>query len=162
MLRTDRDFARIYERNVDTVYRVCFGFLKNAHDTEDAVQNTFLKLMDYQGEFTGGEHEKAWLIVTASNLCRNLLRHWWSKKNSLTDCIPESGGEQPFHVDETLSAVLALPDRYKTAVYLYYYEGYNSSQIAKILHKTPSAIRNYLHAGREILKKQLEDDFDEE
>lgn len=49
-----------------------------------------------------------------------------------------------------------------TLVYLYYYEGYTSVEIAGILKKTQSTIRNYLHEARAILKERLGDDFDEE
>lgn len=66
-LRTDEELVEIYNRHVDTVYRVCFSFMKNAADTEDMVQETFLKLISCGKNFTSEEHEKAWLIVTASN-----------------------------------------------------------------------------------------------
>lgn len=66
----------IYNRHVDTVYRVCFSFMKNAADTEDMVQGTFLKLFSCKKEFASEEHEKAWLIVTASNTCRDELRRF--------------------------------------------------------------------------------------
>lgn len=61
-----------------------------------------------------------------------------------------------------IEAVLALPDKYKTVVVLYYYEGYTSAEIAEILQKPPSTVRNYLHEARTILKKRLGDDFYEE
>ena len=37
-LRTDEEITAIYYRHVDTVYRICFSFMKNAADTEDMVQ----------------------------------------------------------------------------------------------------------------------------
>ena len=66
-LRTDEEFVEIYNRHVDTVYRVCFSFMKDAADTEDMVQEAFLKLISCKKKFTSKELEKAWLIVTASN-----------------------------------------------------------------------------------------------
>lgn len=70
-LRTDEELVKIYNRHVDTVYRICFSFMKNAADTEDMVQETFLKLISCKKKFTSKEHEKAWLIVTASNTCKD-------------------------------------------------------------------------------------------
>jgi RNA polymerase sigma-70 factor (ECF subfamily) len=55
-----------------------------------------------------------------------------------------------------------LPHKYKSVVYLYYYEGYSSVEIAEILHKPQSTIRNHLHEARAILKERLGDDFNEE
>ena len=54
---------------------------------------------------------------------------------------------------------MGLPDKYKTVVYLYYYEGYNSVDISNILKKPQSTIRNYLHEARDILKERLGGDF---
>ena len=38
------EFVATYNRQVDTVYRVCYSFMKNKADTEDMVQETFLRL----------------------------------------------------------------------------------------------------------------------
>ena len=45
LLRTDNEIAEIYERQVKTVYGVCFSYLKNPADTEDAVADTFVKMI---------------------------------------------------------------------------------------------------------------------
>ena len=74
LLRTDKEITQAYETYVGMVYRLCFTILKNQFDTEDAVQNTFVKLMRYPKRFESPEHEKAWLLVTASNTCKDALR----------------------------------------------------------------------------------------
>ena len=72
LLRTNEELIQMYNRHVDTVYRVCFMFMKNGPDTEDMVQNTFIRLMKDKTVFQSTEHEKAWLIRTATNLCRTI------------------------------------------------------------------------------------------
>lgn len=94
LLRTDKEIAEIYARHVDTVYRVCFAYLKNSADTEDMVQSTFLKLIEYKGQFNDEEHEKAWLIVTSTNMCKNLLKHWWRKRADIDECCGLYSGDQ--------------------------------------------------------------------
>ena len=74
MNRSKREFLAIYNRNVDAVYRVCYSFMKNRADAEDLTQETFLKLLAEERSFENDRHEKAWLIVTASNLCRDFLK----------------------------------------------------------------------------------------
>lgn len=64
-----------------------------------------------------------------------------------------SGNEM--HIDETMEAIRNLPDKYKTVVYLFYYEGYKSEEIAKILKKPSSTIRNHLREARSILRERL-------
>lgn len=74
LLRTDEEITQLYERYVDMVYRLCITILKHKFDAEDAVQTTFIKLMHYNKPFANAEHEKAWLIVTATNTCKDMLR----------------------------------------------------------------------------------------
>ncbi|NLZ70751.1 MAG: helix-turn-helix domain-containing protein, partial [Clostridiaceae bacterium] len=45
----------------------------------------------------------------------------------------------------------------RIAIYLYYYEGYNTREIAALLRRPASTIRNYLHEARRLLRGQIED-----
>lgn len=153
LLRTDEEIMDIYNRQVDTVYRVCFSFMKTRTDTEDMVQETFLRLMSSGTEFQSEKHEKAWLIVTASNLCKDALRRAWRKHTSIDDLpeIPQDGPKW----NPVLEAILALPADQKTAVYMYYYEGYSSAEIAKAMRCRQGTIRSRLSRARQALKKDL-------
>ncbi len=159
LLRTDEEMLQLYNRHVNTVYRVCFMYMKNKPDTEDMVQNTFIRLMKDKTIFESEEHEKAWLIRTATNLCKDHFKHWWSKTVGINQ-VEEIAVEQPLYTDSSLSKVLALPAKYKTAIYLFYYEGYSTVEIAKILKKNQSTVRGYLHSGRKLLKMEMEGDLD--
>ncbi|MDD4546978.1 MAG: RNA polymerase sigma factor [Oscillospiraceae bacterium] len=132
--------------------------MKNSADTEDAVSDAFLKMIKSDVVFKNAEHEKAWLIRTAANVCKNTLKHWWRKNNTLEE-FEHVRGSGNIEIDSTLEAVMKLPDKYKTVVYLYYYERYTGAEISDILQKPHSTIRNYLHEARAILKKQLGEDF---
>jgi RNA polymerase sigma-70 factor (ECF subfamily) len=57
--------------------------------------------------------------------------------------------------NDTLEAVLALPERYKDCIYLHYYEGYKTDEIARMLETPSSTIRNRLSEARALLKTQL-------
>ena len=151
------DIEAIYARNVDMVYRVCFSFLKNKADTEDAVHDTFMRCMRAAPRFANEAHEKGWLVVTAGNLCRNRLRHWW-RKNTPLDETAYSGNDGPPTHDDTLDAILALPDRYKVSLYLHYYEGWPAGDIAALLRRPASTVRNHLSEARRLLKERLTDD----
>lgn len=153
------EFKEIYERNVDTVYRICYSYLKNKSDAEDIVQETFIKLLRKEIKFENNNHEKAWLIVTASNLCKNSLKSWKRKTENIEDYNLTNKEEN--NRDETLHIVLDLPAKYKTTIYLYYYEGYSSIEIAKIIGKKESTVRSQLKRGREILKLKIGGEIDE-
>lgn len=161
LLSTDKEITEIYLRHMKTIYRVCFAYMKNSADTEDAVQDTFIKMIRYKTAFESEDHEKAWLIRTASNVCKDILKSWWRRREKLED-YEDLHSVDGIEVDDTLKVVMSLPDKYKTVVYLYYYEGYTSVEIAGILNKSSSTIRNYLHEARNILREQLGSDFNEE
>ena len=151
---SSEEFLKIYNRHVDTVYRICFSFMKNSSDTEDMVQETFLKLLSNGKRFESESHEKAWLIVTASNACKDALKHWWRKYADIADCEALAHAA-PFEMDGILSAVLELPADYKTAVFLYYYEGYSTPEIARMLDCPQSTVRSRLARARKLLEKEV-------
>ncbi|MCL2361698.1 MAG: RNA polymerase sigma factor [Defluviitaleaceae bacterium] len=152
--RTGKEIAEIYERHKDMVYRICFAYMKSNTDTEDAVQDTFCNLIKGAKPFESYEHEKAWLIRTATNVCKNSVKHWWRKRENLED-YENHRSPDVFEIDETFQVVMGLPRKYKTVVYLYYYEGYDSAEIAQILQKPQSTIRYYLSQARKILREKI-------
>ncbi len=149
------EITDIYERRVNMVYRICFMYTKNVHNAEDLTQNVFIRLMKNGKKFDNTEYEKAWLIKTASNLCKDFFKSAWYKVQSLTEDIPV-GTEPAPYIDETLETVLNLPQKYKLPIYLYYYEGYKTPEIAKMLAKPESTVRSYLARGRKLLKTEIE------
>jgi RNA polymerase sigma factor (sigma-70 family) len=149
------DMYTSYKLHVDTVYRVCrMYFKKNKQDAEDAVQTTFLKRIRSSKTFISTEHEKAWLIVVASNVCRDMLKRSERRNVSLHAVAPAI--TQTHKSDEMIEHVMNLPDKYKTAMYLHYYEDYTCERIAKVMKKSQGTIWNYLHAGRKMMKAMIE------
>ena len=145
----------IYERHINMIYHVSYSYMKNAADAEDISSEVFAKLLKTSVKFKNAEHEKAWLLRTAINLCKNSLKSWRRKNENIDDYYDLASDN---HEDETLKAVMDLPERYKSAVYLYYYEGYSSEEIAGMLKKPRSTILNHLHEARKILKGVLENE----
>lgn len=152
LLCADKEITRLYNQYVNMVYQICFLYLKNKADTEDAVQTTFIQLLSEKKPFQSEEHVKAWLIRTASNICKNQLKYWW-RKNEPLDFIQEEGKMD--QIDTTLESLLKLPSKYKTVIYMYYYMGYTSEEIAQILKQKHTTIRTLLSRGRERLKQMI-------
>lgn len=153
-------FGEWYESYYDLVYRVCYSFMKNRSDTEDAVAETFMKLLPRMADMENEKHLKGWLVVTASNYCKNQLKHWWRKKRSSMEVAENNGREEPSFVpNETLEAVLKLPDRYKAALYLHYYEGYSSAEIGEMTGRSASTVRGDLQKARKLLGTELNEEL---
>lgn len=142
----------IYERHFVTVYRVCFMYLRNIHDTEDAVHNTFLKLIEKRKQFQSTEHEKAWLIRVSENICKNMLR----SRNRITELTERnSEADHTPVISDVMLELSRLPDELKIPVYLFYCDGYNSNEIGDMLHISSSAVRSRLQKARILLKEHL-------
>lgn len=149
-----QEFTLIYDRNVDTVYRVCYSFMKNRSDAEDMTQEAFLRLLSSDICFENLRHEKAWLIVTASNLCKDSLKKWWRKTENIDD-LAVSAGEDRMTSCEVMEALMSLNKDYKTAVYMYYYEGYSTAEIAVHMNCPEATVRSRLARARKQLKTLL-------
>lgn len=151
------DIEQIYHRQVDTVYRVAMMYLKNPPDAEDMTQQAFINLMNKPVDFESESHERAWLIVTVSNLCKNQLSHWYKKKRTdFEDVAPLLSSHDP-ETNDVLDQVLKLPDDYKTIIYMYYYEGYSNKEISRYLNMNESTLRSRMQKARELLKIELEE-----
>jgi len=154
---TSRSIEEIYTEYANMIYWVCFAYMKNTADTEDVVSDVFVRLIKSEVTFRDKEHEKAWLLRTAINLCKDNLKNWRRKSVDI-DEYENLQSENPLEGNEALTAVMELPPRYKDAVYLYYYEGYSISEIAQILKKPQSSVKVHLHKARKILKGVLENE----
>ena len=158
MPQDETAFAQFYARHVDSVYRICLIRMRNQMDAEDLTQETFLRAMDHPEIWEEEKHARAWLIVTASNLCKNALHHWLRSKRSDVEDWESALGTTPSPEEQdspVLGAVMKLPDQYKTVIYLFYYEGYSSTEIAQMLGKKESTVRSLLHRGRKQLSQTL-------
>lgn len=152
-------FKEIYERNVDTVYKICYIYFKgNKANVEDAVQTTFLKMLKKKMVFENSEHEKAWLITVASNTCKNMLKLKANNNISLDEYSIDVKDDKANQSSDILEAILNLPEIYKDVIYMHYYEGYSGVEIAKILKIPENTIYSYLSKGRNLLKDFLKEE----
>jgi RNA polymerase sigma-70 factor (ECF subfamily) len=149
----------VVEECSDMLLRVAFSYMKNISDAEDMVNNTFLKLMEKNPSFESDEHKKAWLIRVTINLCKNRLKTAWFRKN-----IPLEDNNLSFLPEENviISTVLELPEKYRSIILLYYFDGYSIKEIAYILEAKESTISSRLQRARKQLKSKLMEDFDYE
>lgn len=146
------------EKYSSRVYRICYLFLRNKAEAEDAFQDVFLRFMQAGKEFECDEHEKAWICRVAINRCKDIVKSLRYKFVSL-DEIPELKFEN--EQDSTvLDTVLSLPSKYKDVVYLHYCEGYTAAQIADILGSNENTVYSQLSRARSLLKERLGEEYE--
>lgn len=145
----------------DTVMRTAYTYLKNKPDAEDAVQEVFLHIMEKNPVFNDQNHEKAWILRTTINICKNKLNTFWNRNKQSIDNSCDTAVYDTYNTDSNvLKAVMSLPDKYRIAVYMYYYEEYSTAEIAKITGKNDVTIRSLLRRARGKLKEMLKEDYD--
>ena len=160
-MRSEYEVNMAVERYADTVKRLCMVHLKNTADTEDIFQTVFLKYALSSAEFESREHEKAWFIRVTINACKDLLKSFFRSRTVPLDELAELPAELSDDNREVLEAVLSLPDKYKEAVYLHYYEDYTAPEIGKILGKNVNTVYTLLNRARQMLREKLGGDGDE-
>ena len=153
------DADLLFQTYADMVYRLAFLRLKSSADAEDILQEVFVRCLNNRTSFRDAEHQKAWLIRVTINCTKTLTTSAWRRHT-----VPERDNvltEMEDHTD-VYAAVLALPRDYRTAIHLYYYEGYSTPEIAALLNCSQSTIRNRLMRARNLLKTMLGGEFDEQ
>lgn len=153
MERTLFEHAAVRYQNM--VYRIALHYFGNSQDAEDAVQEVFLRLYTAEKSFESPEHLRRWLIRVTVNVCRDVLRSPWRRRRVSLEELPE---EPVFDQPEQAALyreVMALPEKYRTVLNLFYYEELSVKEIGELLGLRTSAVTTRLHRARARLKDQL-------
>jgi RNA polymerase sigma-70 factor (ECF subfamily) len=149
---TDTEFETVMRRQIDHVLRLACSYLKCLAEAEDAAQEVFLKLYRTKISFESPKDERAWLLTVTSNICKNRLRSPWFSRRADTEHLPEITEDFPEEEKTALAEVMALPEKYRIPIHLFYCEEYSVKEISKITGIKESTVRTRLQRGRELLR----------
>lgn len=140
----------------DMVLRVAYTWTGNIHDAQDICQNVLLKILTSSSRFTEERLERAWVLRVTINCCKDFKKSAWMRRRVPLEAAAEAAVSLP-EVGESpvLQAVQALPEKYRRAVYLRYYEEYAVEEIAELMGCKPSQVSTYLYRGKAKLKTML-------
>ena len=142
------------EAYADAILRLSYTYLKNTHDAQNISQTVFVKLPAEPREFDSPDHERAYILRMAANACKDLLKSPWRRRTcGLEACAQVPAPEAAD--GSVLAAVNSLPPHYRAVIYLYYYEGYQASEIGAILGVPTATVHTRLARGRAKLKELL-------
>ena len=151
------DAARRYQ---NMVYRTALHALGSPQDAEDAVQEVFLRLFQYRGTFESEEHLRRWLLRVTVNRCRDLLKSPWRKRRVSWEETPEIPVFDRPGQAALYREVMALPEKYRDVIHLFYYEELSVKEIAQITGRGESTVTSQLTRGRDLLRKSLREEYD--
>lgn len=152
----------LFEKYQNNLYAVAFNICKNAENAKDIVQETFIQYYSLRKEFDNEQHIRAWLIRVAINKAKNINRSFWRKnKRPLEDYMESLTFETP-ESEELFETVMALPEKFRIVIHLFYYEDYAIREIADILKISESNVKVRLSRGRSLLKEKLQEEWEDD
>ena len=141
------------------------GIVRNVSETEDIIQDTFVKLAVKKPRFSGKSEFKTWLYAIARNSALNYLRRHRSRftEQPADECITLSDGtdvEREYLKSqrnmELHKAMKDLAPDYYQALYLMYFEALDTEGIAEVMHKSKRQVGDLLYRAKKSLKSKLE------
>ena len=157
MRGTDRREQAV-ERWGDLVWRLALGRTANVHDAQDVFQEVFLRYFRHEARLTSDEHRKAWLIRCTINRAKSLLTSPWRRHTAPLETAAHIGVEDEYR--EVYSAVLALPEKYRAVIHLFYFEGLSVAEIAADLNAPEGTVKSQLSRGRALLREALKEEIE--
>jgi len=150
------------QRYKDRLFIIAFNVCQNPADADDAVQDAFIKYYSLKKAFDDETHLKAWLIRVTINRAKDITSSFWRKhRETLEDYMENLVFEEP-EDSRLFEAVMRLPEKYRIAIHLYYYEGYSVREIADILKSHENTVKSQLGRGRMLLKEMLKEEWGNE
>ena len=146
---------KIVEKYSDMVYRIALTRTETIENAEDIFQEVFVKFSEKMPRFENDEHEKAWFIRVTLNCSKTSLKSFWHNKIDEIDEQTYIFEKQEIDLTPYLNK---LSKKYNVVLYLFYYEGYSTKEMAELLHIKENNVRVLLNRARNQLRKEIEAD----
>ena len=145
------EFERLVIENQLSMYRLAMSILKNSNDAEDALSETVLTAYEHLSSLKKNDSFKAWMMTILVNVSKKMLRK--KKRVVLYDDLGLFEKSTDEGSCEMWEAVLTLNAKYAKVVILYYYEGFSTKEIARILHIPEGTVKSRLSRARSKLQQ---------
>lgn len=159
-------FRSLVDRHLAGVVAVARRMLRDEAEAEDVAQEAMLRLWrSADGLEIGAPGLRPWLRRVVSNLCVDRMRT--GKRLVVVDEVPEQAEPATQHSEmeaqdasqRVEAALKALPDRQRTALTLFHYEGLSQIEIAQAMGISDEAVESLLARARRALKAALRDEL---
>lgn len=141
----------------NTLYRAALAILGDPQEAEDVVQEAFLRLWEKDPAFESPAHQRSWLLKVTANACKSHLRAPWRRRTApLLESYPAADPEE----QAVLEVIQSLPPKDRAALHLYYYEGYQTAEIAAMTGWREGTVRSRLARARDKLRELLKGEWE--
>ena len=149
------EFTLAVHQYQNMVFRIALHYFADPDDADDIVQEVFLRFLQQEHTFDSNEHTKYWLLRVTINLCKDTLKSPWRRRRVRWDAVPEEPVWERQEQQALFQEVMALPEKYRTVLNLYYYEELSTKEIATLLQVQQSVVTTRLSRARQLLKERL-------
>ena len=157
MSHTSNRLESLITEHQNALYRAALAVTGNVQDAEDCVQDAYLKYLERRPRVTDGRSERAWLMRVTVNGALDRLR---DKKRHPTEELLDVHPAPDQGTRDLIEAIGELPSEQRAAVHLFYYEGYKTGEIARIVGRRPGTVRSDLSRARETLRQKLKGEIE--
>ena len=155
---TNETFSDVVRRNHQRLFIIALSYTGSHEDSEDILQNVFLKLWKQESSFADDEHIDKWLTRVCVNECRNHIKMPMRRNIALDEAKDLYTFDKPRDFD-VFNAVMSLPKKERTVIILFYYEDLTVKEISGLVKAKESTIKTRLRRAKQRLKETLGDDW---
>ncbi|HWK38016.1 MAG TPA: sigma-70 family RNA polymerase sigma factor [Hyphomicrobium sp.] len=161
-------FRTLVDRHLSSVLAVARRMLRDDAEAEDVAQETLLRLWRSADSLdVSALGLRPWLRRVVSNLCVDRMRS--GKRLTVVEELPERAEPATQHTSLEAQdasrrvdiALKALPDRQRTALTLFHYEGLSQVEVGQIMGISDEAVESLLARARRSLKASLREELQE-
>lgn len=163
----DVEIENLVTAHSSLLYRICFSVLRDSGDSEDAVQETFVRVMRHRNELVEIRNTRTWLVRIAFNLALDAKRR--RRHISLADDATELAAALPSRdLPSDISLISlqrhasilrimdGLPRKERSVLLLSALDELEIPQIAEVLEVTESTVRSRLFRARQLMRQRLQ------
>ena len=159
-------FDQYIKEHGNRLFGLTLKLCKNREDAEDLYQESWIKAYRFIDQYDNNREFGAWITGICINTYKDMLRRQkWKflficfqtneEKDYVLSNIPSAEHEDRSDIKNALEA---LPDKYRIATILHYYNGLDIQKTANVLKIPEGTVKYHLHKARELLKRSLESD----
>ena len=148
----DRQFEQLIEKELPKLRGLAFRILRNAADTDDAIQDALFKAYNRFDSFRSQAELSSWVCRITINCSLDILRKRKREQEGLSDYHPETVSQDTSPIWD---AITDLPEPYSQAIIIGCLSGYDGTEAAKILGITTNALYQRVFKAKQMLKNSL-------
>lgn len=159
----DKDaFDAVFKKHASKVYYFAMSLVNNTAETEDIVQETFLKIWEERAKINETRNFNAWISVVVKNTIYDLFRHRLIEQKyceSLRESLHRSVSiEHELHIGnlrELLAANIEKLPPQQREILIFKSKGFANAEIAQLLGISKRTVEVHLHRSYKNLKNNL-------